>query len=83
MGVVDVEGIDKNTSKQLFQIYNSFTSFHICFVDDKLFNKDITQDFKDNYMGRIVISTGIIKTHSSKVKTGEESEWEIKTGKKK
>jgi hypothetical protein len=32
-------------------------------------------------MGRIVVSTGTIKTHSSKIKTDEESEWEIKTGK--
>jgi hypothetical protein len=65
----------------MYQIYNSFTDFHRCFVDDELFNKDKPQEFKDIYMGRIVVSTGVIKTHSSKLKTGEESEWEIKTGK--
>ena len=32
-------------------------------------------------MGRIVISTGLIKTHSSKVKPEGDIEWEIKTGK--
>jgi hypothetical protein len=32
-------------------------------------------------MGRIVVSTGIIKTHSSKINEDGEVEWEIKTGK--
>ena len=32
-------------------------------------------------MGRIVVSTGTIKTHSSKTKTDGDTEWEIKTGK--
>ena len=81
VGVADVSGTGQNTSKQLYQIWNSFTDFHRCFVDDELFNKDDPQQFKDIFMGRIVVSTGTLKTHSSKVKTGEESDWEIKTGK--
>jgi hypothetical protein len=82
VGVADVSGTGQNTSKQLYQIWNSFTAFHRCFIDDELFDKDDPQQFKDIFMGRIVVSTGIIKTHSSKVKTGEESEWEIKQEKK-
>jgi hypothetical protein len=81
VGVADVSGTGQNTSKQLYQIWNSFTAFHRCFIDDELFDKDKPQEFKDIYMGRVVVSTGVIKTHSSKMKTGEESEWEIKTGK--
>ncbi len=81
VGVADVSGTGQNTSKQLYQIWNSFTDFHRCFVDDELFNKDDPQQFKDIFMGRIVVSTGTLKTHSSKIKTSEESEWEIKTGK--
>jgi hypothetical protein len=81
VGVNDVSGTGLTFQRQLYQIFNSFTNFHRCFTDDELFNKDNPQDFKDNYMGRIVISTGIIKTHSSKVKENKETEWEIKTGK--
>jgi hypothetical protein len=81
VGVADTVGTGRNESRQMYQIWNSFTDFHRCFVDDELFNKDDPQQFKDIFMGRIVVSTGVIKTHSSKLKTGEESEWEIKTGK--
>jgi hypothetical protein len=81
VGVADTGGTNRNESRQIYQIWNSFTDFHRCFVDDELFNKDDPQQFKDIFMGRIVVSTGIIKTHSSKVKPGEDSEWEIKTGK--
>jgi len=81
VGVLDVSGINQNNSKTLRQIWNSFTAFHRCFVDDELFNIDNPQEFKDDYMGRIVVSTGTIKTHSSKINENNEVEWEIKTGK--
>ena len=45
-------------------IYNSFKGFHRVYTDDELFQDgDI---FKNDYMGRIVISTGKIKTDVSK-----------------
>jgi len=66
VGVADTIGTGRNESRQMYQIWNSFTDFHRCFVDDELFNKDKPQEFKDIYMGRIVVSTGVIKTHSSK-----------------
>jgi hypothetical protein len=81
VGVLDVSGTGQNNIKILRQIWNSFTAFHRCFIDDELFNIDNPQDFKDIYMGRIVVSTGTIKTHSSKTKTDGDTEWEIKTGK--
>ena len=81
VGVLDVSGINQNNSKTLRQIWNSFTAFHRCFVDDELFDIDNPQEFKDDYMGRIVVSTGTIKTHSSKINENNEVEWEIKTGK--
>ena len=81
VGVLDVSGTGQNNSKILRQIWNSFTDFHRCFIDDELFSIDNPQEFKDIYMGRIVVSTGTIKTHSSKTKTDGETEWEIKTGK--
>ena len=61
VGVADTIGTGRNESRQMYQIYNSFTDFHRCFVDDELFNKDKPQEFKDIYMGRIVVSTGVIK----------------------
>ena len=66
VGVADTVGTGRNESRQMYQIWNSFTDFHRCFIDDELFNKDDPQQFKDIFMGRIVVSTGIIKTHSSK-----------------
>jgi hypothetical protein len=54
-------------------MFGSFTGFHRCFVDDELFNNDESQTFKDNYIGRIVVSTGKIATD-----TKNNEEWEIK-----
>jgi hypothetical protein len=47
--------------------HNSFTGFHRCYYeDDEVFNNDMSKEdidiFKNNYKGRIVISTGKIKT---------------------
>jgi hypothetical protein len=40
VGVADTIGTGRNESRQIYQIYNSFTDFHRCFIDDDLFNKD-------------------------------------------
>jgi hypothetical protein len=45
--------------------YGSFTAFHRCYTDDVLYNNDTQENidlFKNNYMGRVVIATGKIKT---------------------
>jgi len=60
--------------------YNSFTGFHRCYYeDDEVFNNDMSKEdidiFKNNYKGRIVISTGKIKTDLTRdVKKEVESE---------
>ena len=46
----------------LYIIQNSFTGFHRYFTNDELFDENNSQLFKDNYEGRIVISTGKIAT---------------------
>jgi hypothetical protein len=51
--------------------HNSFTGFHRCYYeDDELFNNDMVKEeidiFKNNYKGRIVISTGKIKSDFSR-----------------
>jgi hypothetical protein len=51
--------------------HNSFTGFHRCYYEnDELFNNDMVKEeidiFKNNYKGRIVISTGKIKSDFSR-----------------
>jgi hypothetical protein len=53
-------------------MYGSFTGFHRCFTDDNLFDINNTQQFKDDYVCRIVISSGKIATDSKKV---DDDEW--------
>ncbi len=61
----------------LYVILNSFTGFHRCFKEDELFDINEIQQFKDEYCGRIVISTGKIKTHVP----SNPGEWKIKENK--
>ncbi len=61
----------------LYGILNSFTGFHRCFTNDELFDINEIQKFKDGYVGRIVISTGKIKTHVP----SNPGEWETKENK--
>jgi hypothetical protein len=55
-------------------MYGTFTGFHRCFTDDIEYNKEDPQKFKDDYVGRIVISSGKIATDS---KTENDTEWNI------
>jgi hypothetical protein len=45
--------------------YLSFTEFHRCYTNDILYNTENSCEFKKNYMGRVVIATGKIKTDST------------------
>ena len=50
---------------QIMSAYGSFTEFHRCYTDDELYNNDTDENidlFKNNFMGRVVIATGKIKT---------------------
>ena len=60
-----------------YVLYATFTGYHRSFTEDELFNKDEPQKFKDDYIGRIVISTGKIATDL----TNDDNEWEIKYNK--
>jgi hypothetical protein len=51
--------------------FGSFTAFHRCYTDDVLYNDETDESidlFKNNYMGRVVIATGKIKTDYSRTK---------------
>jgi len=51
------------TGPTLVQVaFGTFTGFHRVYTDDTLFNESNPDIFKNNYMGRVVISTGKIKT---------------------
>jgi hypothetical protein len=57
----------------LCNLYDTFTAWHRCFTEDELYNKEDPQKFKDDYVGRIVISTGKIATDLSNENNG----WDI------
>ncbi len=45
--------------------FGSFTAFHRCYTDDELYNNETDENidiFKNNFMGRVVIVIGKIKT---------------------
>lgn len=78
-------GVNTNTGENSFGyyfihvLYNTFTGFHRCYYeDDDIFNNDMSKEeidiFKNNYNGRIVISTGKIKTDLSRTIPNEETE---------
>ena len=62
-------------SSRIMIAYGTFTGFHRVFSDDA---GEDPQSFKDEYVGRIVVSTGEIATDD---KGEEEGSWVIKTGK--
>jgi len=62
-----------NYSRQLYLMFNTFTGFHRCFTDDIEFKEEDPQKFKDDYIGRIVISSGKIATDMKKI----DEEWNI------
>ena len=55
-------------------IQNTFTGIHRVFTEDPLFDKEQPQLFKENYEGRIVISSGKIATDTNE----DDKNWEIK-----
>ena len=68
------EYIGQGISNRITVGYGSFTAFHRCYTDDVLYNNETDESidlFKNNYMGRVVISTGKIKTDFSKPKETE------------
>jgi hypothetical protein len=75
VGVGNVADNNQNYIRQLYIMYGTFTGFHRCFTNDELFDNENPQDFKDNYVGRIVVSTGRIATD---LKSIDNDEWEIK-----
>ncbi len=44
-------------------MFNTLTGFHSVFTEDIEFDQENTQNFKDDFMSRIVVSTGKIATY--------------------
>jgi hypothetical protein len=65
--------VNAQNNTALYCIQGTFTGFHRVFTEDEKFNIEDPQKFKDDYEGRIVISTGKIATD-----TKINEEWEIK-----
>jgi hypothetical protein len=67
--------LNTTTNNWIRVAYGSFTAFHRSYTDDSLFDEENPDIFKNNYMGRVVIATGKIKTDLTKPK--EKTEIEI------
>lgn len=66
--------VGNENNATIYCIQGTFTGFHRCFTEDELFDKNNPQVFKDNYEGRIVISTGKIATDTN----DNNEEWVVK-----
>ena len=65
--------------RRMCSLLNTFTGYHRCFIEDEKFDINDWENFRKEYEGRVVISTGKIKTH---IRDGEEvKEWTAFTGK--
>ena len=60
VGVNTSQGLSYQTSIRI--MYGTFTGFHRCFTNDIEFKEENPQKFKDDYIGRIVVSIGKIAT---------------------
>jgi hypothetical protein len=55
----------QGASQRICVGFGSFTAFHRCYTDEELYNNETDESidlFKNNYMGRVVIATGKIKS---------------------
>jgi hypothetical protein len=78
LGTYNVASVNANNpQKMIYIMFNTFTGFHRVFTEDIEFDKENPQKFKEDYVGRIVISTGKIAT-DIKDNNDNTSEWEIK-----
>lgn len=65
--------------RRMCSLLNTFTGYHRCFIEDEKFDINDWENFRKEYEGRVVISSGKIKTH---LKDGEEvKEWTAFSGK--
>ena len=70
--------VGDNNNGTIYCINDTFTGFHRCFTEDELFDITEPQKFKDDYEGRIVISTGKIATDSTyDINNPDNTEWTI------
>ena len=70
------------TGRQPLRVaYGTFTGFHRVYSNDILFDEESPDIFKNNYMGRVVISIGKIKTDFSEDDEEKKVVWSTKTDK--
>ena len=70
--------VDDINNATIYCINDTFTGFHRCFTEDDLFDIKNPQKFKDDYEGRIVITTGKIATDTTYDPNNKDNtEWTI------
>lgn len=75
VGVADGVSTGTYVFRKLFLRLSTFTEVHRCFCEDELFNN--YDDFINEYIGRVVVSKGKIKTALKEA----DKEWQILEGK--
>ena len=60
IAVVEPNALTSFQYRTMLIKYGSFTEFHRCYLEDELYNGNY-EDFVNEYMGRVVVSTGKIK----------------------
>jgi hypothetical protein len=74
---IDNTNVGNVNNTMLYCIQGTFTGYHRCFTEDEIFNNDDPQKFKDDYEGRIVVSTGKIATDTTDNGDKDNTEWQI------
>jgi hypothetical protein len=75
---IDFTNTNDRNDAVLYCIQGTFTGYHRCFTEDINFNIEDPQKFKDDYEGRIVVSTGKIATDTTDDNDNKDNtEWRI------
>jgi hypothetical protein len=65
LGVAANTANGANGNYTMYIMYGTFNGFHRVLTEDENYDKEDPQKFRDDYIGRIVVSTGKIATDSN------------------
>ena len=75
---IELTNTNDRNDAVLYCIQGTFTGFHRVYTEDENFNIEDPQKFKDDYEGRIVVSTGKIATDTTDDNDNKDNtEWRI------
>ena len=75
---IELTNVNDRNDAVLYCIQGTFTGFHRVYTEDEKFNIEDPQTFKNDYEGRIVVSTGKIATDTTDDNDNKDNtEWRI------